>query len=634
MKLKTIALAMLLSAGGGAYAAPALQTCAPMEVTHNGGAGLSYILACNAGGWALTYSGSVPAGTDSVLARYRVQVSNPDGSNFTQNRSVRLPSPAMLGQALLREAVVLDNGDLALRDCQEFSCTLYRPLGSAEKLAKATITVTPEVKRLTDEAARLSAELTQRQTELGAQNGKVSSLELDVRALKAKLDGTEKSLAEAKTALEAAKEQYNADIAGLMQSSKSDLAKATATAGTMSSARVAELTSQLAAATAALDATREELAECKNAHNAAEAAKAKADAEVESRGKQVGDLQAALTAANAQLQHAQRGFDAQVADLSGKKVQSMASQSADAASVRLKLDSANSKVDELTGKVSGLERALADANTQLQAAKQTQSVRDAALGAAADKLAAAQAKTQPADLASQLAKASSERDAAAAEVARLTKELAGISPAMEKLKLERDDALKGAQQVARDMLEALDQFQLLQTAKDDAEKALASTTNKLMDLSAKLEAANLARELAMQAATTAHADADSQNLKNQELAQQVARAKEQIKSLVTERYDLYAKLQATKVELEAATGAKASGSDTVMALRTALYKVQVQQNYLQNVVDSQKQHIGQLETVNAAQAKEIAALHQQLAELKGRVPQNEQTQASAPAEAR
>ncbi|KWA83828.1 hypothetical protein WL29_20910 [Burkholderia ubonensis] len=597
MKLKTIALAMLLSAGGGAYAAPALQTCAPMEVTHNGGAGLSYLLSCNAGGWALTYSGSVPAGTDSVLARYRVQVSNPDGSNFTQTRSVRLPSPAMLGQALLREAVVLDNGDLALRDCPEFSCTLYRPLGSAEKMAKATITVTPEVKRLTDEAARLSAELTQRQTELVAQNGKVSSLELDVRALKAKLDGTEKSLAEAKAALEAAKEQYNADIAGLLDSGKADLAKATASAGAQSSARVAELTSQLAAATAALDAARKELAECKNAHNAAEAAKAKADAEVESRGKQV---------------------------------QANASQSADVATVRLKLEAANSKVDELTGKVSGLERALADANTQLQAAKQTQTERDAALGAAADNLAAAQAKTQPADLSGQLAKALSERAAAADEVARLTKELAGINPAVEKLKLERDDALKGAQQVARDMLEALDQYQLLQTAKDDAEKALESTTNKVMDLSAKLEAANLARELAMQAATTAHADADAQNLKNQELAQQVARAKEQIKALVSERYDLYAKLQATKVELEAATGAKASGSDTVTALRSALYTVKVQQNYLQNVVDGQKQHIGQLETVNAAQAKEIAALRQQLAEMKGRVPQNEQSQASRP----
>ncbi|KVP75553.1 hypothetical protein [Burkholderia ubonensis] len=733
MKLKTIALAMLLSAGG-AYAAPALQTCSPMEVTHNGGAGLSYILACNAGDWSMTYTGSVPAGTDSVLARYRVQVSNLDGSNFSQTRSVRLPSPAMLGQALLREAVVLDNGDLALRDCPEFSCTLYRPLGSAEKLAKATITVTPEIKRLTDEVARLNAELAKRQAEVTTQNGKVASLEKNVRELTAKLGGAEQSLTAAKAALDAAKEQYNADIAGLLDSSKADLTKATEAAGV-------QLTAQVVAANNALEKARADLAKCMAEHQAAEDAKAKADAEVEARGKMVDRLQAVVSSANEKLTAAQAWYDAQVADLNSKQAQAIAEQSANFATMRLKLDAANGEVETLTANVKALEGALAGANQQLQAAQKSQAVHDAALGAAADnkdkhyaalesaladaqktigeltsaraaqvgelqasldeankklsaaqsqfdaqmveltgkqaqqtlstaeqgaELAAAQAKlaaataevdhltqkvagleqaladakkakdggdaalkklsvatpeSQAADHA-QLEKLTAERDAATAEVTQLKDQLAAILPKMEKLSAERDDALRGAQQVAKAMLEALDQFQALQEAKDEADKALASTTNKLMDLSAKLEAANLARELAMQAATTAHADADTQNLKNEELAQQLGRAKEQLKALVTERYDLNAKLEAATTELRAVRELQGAGTSDVDTLKSAVSVLVNERDQLQAHADSQKQRIGDLEQVNSEQVNELARLRAELAALKGHVPQN------------
>ncbi|KVP17377.1 hypothetical protein [Burkholderia ubonensis] len=725
MKLKTIALAMMLSAGG-AYAAPALQTCSPMEVTHNGGAGLSYILACNAGDWSMTYTGSVPAGTDSVLARYRVQVSNKDGSNFTQSRSVRLPSPAMLGQALLREAVVLDNGDLALRDCPEFSCTLYRPLGSAEKLSKATITVTPEIKRLTDEAARLSAELTKRQAEIATQNGKVASLEKEVKELTAKLGGAEQALTATKSALDAAREQYNADIAGLLDSSKADLAKASEAASAQSNARVTELTSQLAAANSALEKARKDLSECMDAHTAAEAAKAKADAEVEARGKRVDHLQAIVTSANEQLAAAQARYDAQIADLSSKQKQAIAEQSANFASMRLKLDAANGEVETLTSNVKALERALADANQQLQAAQKTQAAHSEALGAATENkdkqraaleaaladaqktiadltgaratqvaelqaaldeankklsdaqaqqslsgaqgeaLADAQAKLAAATTMvgqlnqkvvsleqalsaaqqakndgeaalkklsvatpesqaaghSELAKLTTERDAATAEVTKLKGQLADIGPKMEKLSAERDYALQGAQEVAKNMLEVLDHYQELEEAKAEVDKALEATTNKLMDLSTKLEAANLARELAMQAATTANADADTQNLKNQELAQQLGRAKEQIKALVSERYDLNSKLEAATGELEAVHELHGATTSDVMTLQFAVATVVTERDRLQAEVDGQKQRIGNLEHENSAQAAELAALRQELAALKGHVPQN------------
>lgn len=160
MKLKHFLLATTLAAGlSSAWAAPTLQTCAPLEVNHNGGTGLSYVLACEAGDWRLHYSGSVPAGDDTVNAQYRLNVAGPAGASFVQNRVVRLPSPSRLGQMLSREAVLLDNGDLALRDCKEIGCSQYRPLNSPSNVASTSVTLMSEAKRLQDDQKRLLQEI-------------------------------------------------------------------------------------------------------------------------------------------------------------------------------------------------------------------------------------------------------------------------------------------------------------------------------------------------------------------------------------------------------------------------------------------------------------------------------------------
>jgi chromosome segregation ATPase len=686
MKLKTIALAVFLAANGAAYAAPTMQTCAPMEVTHNGNSGLSYSLQCDAGGWSLKYTGAVPAGTESVLARYRVQVSNPDGTTFSHSRSVRLPAPSLLGQALVREAVALDNGDLALRDCEEFSCTLYRPLGNAEKLAKSTITVTPEIKRLTAEAARLNAELAQRQGELNAQNVRMATLQAEVATLSAKLGGTEQTLVSAKAALDSAKEQYTADIDGLLKSSKVEMAKAAAAAGAQTSAQVAQLNAQLASVSAALDAARKELAECAAAHGVAEQAKAKADAEVKARADQVAELQRSLKAAEAELNRVLDSVDSKVADLNGKHAQANVAQSAEVASMRLKLDAATREVEGLLTKVAGLERSLSDANAQLKVAQAAQVEHTGVLSTAAEsqerlravlemslaeaqitiaelttarasqvgalqasladaneKLAAAQAQlathvvdtaapaalsqsdlatataridaltTKVAALEQELSTAAAElaeahriqaakdeayedlssayennlgqlaashtaaaaartgtvgnvdaallgeklsttvaeRDAALAEVAQLTARLAAIGPQVDKLEAARQGTMKDAQKVATEMLKALDMIQDLQAAKAEADKALEATTARLMEMSTKLEAATLARNLAMQAATTAHADADAQNLKNQTLAKQLAQAGSEVTAVTAQRDQLAAENAGQALEIAA-----------------------------------------------------------------------------------
>lgn len=739
MKLKTIALAVLLAANGTAFAAPTMQTCTPMEVTHNGNSGLSYSLSCDAGGWSLKYTGSVPAGTESVLARYRVQVSNPDGTSFLHNRSVRLPSPSLLGQALIREAILLDNGGLALRDCEEFSCTLYRPVGAgspsaSEKVVKATITVTPEIKRLTEEATRLNAELAKRQSELDAQNQKVAALQREVSTLTSKLGGTEQTLSNAKAALENAKEQYAADIDGLLKSTKAESAGAAAAAAAQSATQIAKLNEQLANVSGALDAARKELAECAAAHGRAEEAKAKADVEVAARTQQVAALQASLKAADAELKRVLDGVDAKMADLAGNQT-----QSEEVAALQLKLDAATAEVETLLAKVVKLENSLDAANQQLATAKAAQVEHTTVLSDAADsqerqravleialaeaqltiaelttaratqvgelqsaladanlKLKAAQSQladvvtrpVQPAgadseltsataridelvnkvagletalewanhdlteakrvagaqeaayadlsaayennlqELATQhtaavpvpapqvgeLAKALAERDAALANVAKLTADLAAIGPQVDKLEADRLATMKDAQLVAKQMLEALDMVQDLQTAKAEADKTIESATAKLMEMSTKVEAANLARGLAMQAATTANADADTQNLKNRELAQRLVQSGQQLQAAQAERDALAAELEKAKANLAAATRASGASASDVAPLQADVQAMRQERGELTAEVARKQQRIDALESTNADQAREIAALRKQLSE--------------------
>jgi hypothetical protein len=205
MKLKaTILTLAMMGLSAAALAAPSLQTCNPMEVLHNGVSGLSYNLSCEAGSWKLAYTGSVPAGTKEVQAKYRLTVTGPRGEAFTHSRQVRLPEPAMLGQVLLREAVLLDNGDLALRACEPIGCTQYRPLGSPKAgLTEATITGSQEILRLKKEVLRLDelsttrgAELTSAREALAARQATLLELKNEVGRLTDEL-GTVRSQADA-----------------------------------------------------------------------------------------------------------------------------------------------------------------------------------------------------------------------------------------------------------------------------------------------------------------------------------------------------------------------------------------------------------------------------------------------------
>lgn len=807
MKLKAIALTAMLMGAGAAFAAPTLQRCAPMEVTHSGASGLSYSLVCDAGGWNLKYTGSVPSGTDAVTAHYRVKVSNPDGSNFSQSRSVRLPSPAMLGQALIREAVLLDNGDIALRDCSDFGCTLYRPLGNAEKLAKATITVTPEVKRLSDESARLQAELLQRKDEISRQSAVVVELQGEVQRLTQKVTETEQALIAAKEAHDAAlasvKDQYAADVSGLMASEAAELAKSLQARELEHGATVTALKEQLTRAEGELAQARNELALAKDVQQSSKADKAAAEVQVGLHATRIAQLQADLAAAQAELKRANEGFASQMASLQSKEATQSEGQANALAAGQAELVATRAQVVALTGQVDALQKSLGEAKATLQAANATQAAHASVAGdvqaelrarvqelaEAQLKLSASQAKTaalttqvaelqqslkkaqsglvaaqearakrasaravkgaqlgQPiasqedalvklqtersalshmlakaeakleeqarlnkeaqalsnqaseahakasesmkaqldlgakevaqlklkvdalerslasanADLAAQKAQADahtqgqataaheaqladvqaelvlvqSALDAARAahqkevaslndklsaaqagpapsssgaqaDVARLQGEVEKLTAQVEKLAVERQEALLLGKQVAEDMLEMLDGVELIEKAKADAEKALEATNNRLMELSAKLEASQLARELAMQAATTAHADADAQNIRNQELAQRLARAEE-----------------ALKVSLE--NGKSASAAQAEIA-QTSL-------EGLEKDLRVEKERNNLLESKVSAQEQELLALRQQLAALRGELPPAEPIPGPAPDE--
>lgn len=128
--IKKGALFSLLTAAisATAQAAPQIQTCAPMEITYNGDKGMAYSLNCVAGPWGASYTGAVPAGVSEVTAYYRLDVTHPSGLNFSEYRHMPLNHPSHLGMGLQREAVLLENGELALRECPTAGCTLYRPI--------------------------------------------------------------------------------------------------------------------------------------------------------------------------------------------------------------------------------------------------------------------------------------------------------------------------------------------------------------------------------------------------------------------------------------------------------------------------------------------------------------------------
>lgn len=250
MKLKATFLSIaLLGLMGAAQAAPSLQTCNPMEVVHNGNHGLSYSLACEAGGWKLNYSGSVPAGGAEVLAKYRLSVTGAQGEAFTHTRSVRLPTPNLLGQVLLREAVLLDNGDLALRECEPIGCTQYRPLGAPKAgLTEATITGSQEIIRLKAEVLRLGelsdarlSDLTKAQAELAEHKARVSGLQGDVARLTSEIDDVKSRAAAERRTLEGLVAEARAQRAAVQAQADQAAMAQEKTKNAAQAAQVAEL---------------------------------------------------------------------------------------------------------------------------------------------------------------------------------------------------------------------------------------------------------------------------------------------------------------------------------------------------------------------------------------------------------
>lgn len=263
---KTILATLLASVMGGAHATPALQTCSPLEVTHTSGAGLSYSLSCTAGDWRLQYAGSIPGGTDPVNAPYHLTIAGPDGASFVQNRIVRLPAPAKLGQLLAREAVLLDNGDIALRDCKELGCTQYRPLARASAPVKAAVLVQPEVKRMQDEKTVLQQEVAQlrQNSDKARKQADTALAELTAKynALEAKLKDKlkdESAAASYKQALEKEylgyKQKIEQEHAKRLASLEADNARLTSATAAMAAERDAALSS-IGATKTELDAAR------------------------------------------------------------------------------------------------------------------------------------------------------------------------------------------------------------------------------------------------------------------------------------------------------------------------------------------------------------------------------------------
>lgn len=183
-KIKLVLLA--LSAGlvmGTAEAAPVLQSCAPMEILHSGDAGLSFELSCKAADWVLTYQGSVPAGMGSSTVQYRVALAGKDGAKFALNRSVQLASSALLGQALAREAVSLDTGEVAFKDCREFTCATYKPMPSQSGMSRASVVVPPEVLQLRGQVQVLQRQNTDLVSKLATCDQTLNAVELERAAL-------------------------------------------------------------------------------------------------------------------------------------------------------------------------------------------------------------------------------------------------------------------------------------------------------------------------------------------------------------------------------------------------------------------------------------------------------------------
>lgn len=543
MQLKLIALCAALLTAGAVSAGPVSQQCAPMEVLHNGTSGMSYRLDCSAGDWKLQYSGSVPAGTQAAIAQYRLRARHPDGSQFTQNRSVRVPSASLLGQALIREAVQLPGGALALRDCTEYNCAVYRPLGGDAPVAKATITVTPEMQRLTDERLALIVELQQKNRALEAKELELAQAQTDIaglltssKAAHGQATSAERAAAEREQALQAQIDKLT-DAQQLGQNQlKTELEQARAELARVQ-ASWTESREQLAQLMAAPRASAAELSAIQAQHAKAQEDLARTSAQYEAQLESLKTKIRAEQADNAVREQAAQ----QVAQLQ----QELALMQAQLVEARAQVAAAQAAQAQPSAQVSALLAEQVAQRDRLQA--QLQEVQ--ALLAKKEAEQAAQSAQSAAALRAELAAATTGHQNALAQVESLTSTLQQVSAENDKMVAERISAYESARDLANQTLDLLEQYEALEKAKQEADAALVVSTNKILELNAKLEAASLTRELAMQASTAANADADTQHLKTQEVAARLTQAE-------ADKARALAQLKALQTQLEAVKGAQ------------------------------------------------------------------------------
>jgi len=362
MKIRALSIALLLSVSGLASAAPTLQSCQPMEVTHDGPSGLSYSLTCTAGTWQMNYKGSIPAGKGAETLQYRLAVTGSDGTNLQVSRSAYLADPSLLGQLLAREAVQLENGSLALRNCPDLGCTLYAPLGGDGKLTKASITVTPEVMRLRDERTSRSKTLAE---DLEASRTLLNFAQQRQAELEAQLEKHRADLQNPTPAKEGAVTEPSTDQRPVSDNStgklQADLSKVQehvrALSGALSATEAALLESD--AELAKMTAQRNDIA--KKAKDLSETTLSLID-EVDAMKDQV---QQALSSKSAAEKDAAEMFTKLEA---AKLTQELSTQAAKVAHM---------EVDSLNIQLSGVTAELKKALEQLSAAKSDQKAKDA-----------------------------------------------------------------------------------------------------------------------------------------------------------------------------------------------------------------------------------------------------------------
>lgn len=484
MKKNQLLIAALLAIAGlgSANAAATHQTCAPMEVTHSSAVGISYTLACDAGPWKLTYTGSVPSGSAGVNAHYRLEIRNPDGAHLTQQRQVRLLEPSKLGQSLLAEAVMLDDGNLALRECKEVGCTLYRPLAANPKNVKATTVVTPELQQLRAEHASLSEKLEQEKVLAEKLQAQVGSLNAELQvALRANL---------------ALQDQQTADLQGLESS----------------------YAAKLTTVQSALTQTQGQAAEIQ-ANQAKDLEQLRVDLKTSNdllaqAQQQVGGLQARVT----ELEQALQKYQAEAAQAAA------AVREAHAAEISASLVKIKEAQDELT---------------QLKTAQgQADQARGAEVAAAQDELKAlreevAQLKDlQAADLQKGAEQASKldtitgekaqlvmERDALTAKhaevqalMADLTQALASSDIEIQRVTAEWEAAVRESQAVAEETIDLVQAYEGAQKTIESKDAELAQKALVVEQLQTQLQASKLTQQLAGQAAEVANMEVDSLNL--------------------------------------------------------------------------------------------------------------------------